>query len=273
MKRAMLVAFGALVLASPAFADQSYTDGSGEDAASADITAITVANSPAAKTLTFKVQVANMPTLEANAFFAVLIDADRNASTGDSGLDYVLFVDSAGYELDKWDGTQYVAVTPFSAQVSYNAGLLTAAFDPAAIGSPTAFDFALLSFRGPDPENPAVDIAPDASPLFSYTLVTPPPPVVKPTVKGSVVTITPTPRAGKHVKVGPLSVKLSDGTSVTATGERCSAKVGGAKLKGTGSGGCAFALPAEAKGKKLVVTVSGRYGGSSLSKTISYTVK
>lgn len=269
----MLVVLGALAFASPAFADQNYTDGSGEDAASADITAVTVANSPAAKTLTFKVQVANMPTLEANAFFAVLIDADRNASTGDSGLDYVFVADSSGYELDKWDGTQYAAVSPFVAQVSYNSGLLTAVFDPAAIGSPTAFDFALLSFRGPDPENPAVDIAPDASPLYSYTLVTPPPPVVKPVVKGSAVTITPAPRAGTHVKVGPLSVKLSDGTSVTATGEKCSAKVGATTLKGTGAGGCAFALPVKAKGKKLVVTVSGRYGGSTLSKTISYTVR
>jgi hypothetical protein len=264
---------GALAFASPAFADQSYADGSGEDAASADITTISVGNSPAAKTLTFKVQVANMAALEDNAFFAILFDSDRNASTGDSGLDYVFLADKTGYELDKWDGTQYVAVSPFTAQVSYNAGLLTAVFDPAAIGAPTAFDFALLSFRGADPENPAIDVAPNASPLYTYTLATPPPPVVKPTVKGSVVTIAPAPKAGKRVQVGPFSVKLSDGTSVTATAEKCSAKVGGVKLKGTGTGGCAFSLPAKSKGKKLLVVVSGRYGGSTFSKTVSYTIK
>jgi hypothetical protein len=273
MKKALLVVLGALVFASPAFADQSYTDGSGEDSASADITTIGVANSPAAKTLTFKVQIANMPTLEANALLALLIDSDRNASTGSSGFDYAFFTDNTGYELDKWDGTQFVAVNPFSAQVSYSAGLLTATFDPAAIGSPTAFDFALLSFRGPDPENPAVDIAPNATPLYTYTLTTPPPPVVKPTVKGSSVTVTPVPRAGKRVKVGPFAVKLSDGTSVTATGAKCTAKVGGVKLTGTGTGGCTFTLPAKSKGKKLVVTVTGHYGGSTLSTTVSYTIK
>ena len=43
-------------------------------------------------------------------------------------------------------------------------------------------------------------------------------PVVKPSVKGSTVTVTPVPKAGKRVHVGPLAVKLSDGTSVSATG-------------------------------------------------------
>jgi hypothetical protein len=272
MKKALLAVVGALVFASPAVADQSYADAAGEDAASADITTIGVSNSPAAKTLTFKVQVANMPTLEANALVAILFDSDRNASTGDTGFDYGFFADSTGYELDKWDGTQYVAVNPFTAQVSYNAGLLTAVFDPAAIGSPKAFDFALLSFRGADPQNPAVDVAPNATPFYTYTLTAPPPPVVKPTVKGSGFTITPAPKAGKRVKIGAFAVKLSDGTSVTTTGEKCSAKVGGVNLKGTGTGGCSFALPVKAKGKKLVVTVSGHYGGATLSKTGSYAI-
>ena len=56
-------------------------------------------------------------------------------------------------------------------------------------------------------------------------------------------------------------------------GSKCTATVGGAKLKGTGAGGCTFTLPTKAKGKKLVVTVSGHYGGATLSKTVSYTVK
>jgi hypothetical protein len=273
MKKAVLVALGALALASPAFADQNYTDGTGEDAASADITTIAVANSPAAKTLTLKVQIGNMPTLEDNAAVVVFFDADRNASTGDSGIDYLFYSDKTGYELDKWDGTQFTAVSGFSAQVAYNAGLLTAVFDPAGMGSPKAFDFGVLTLRGPDPENPALDGAPDGNALYTYILVTPPPPVAKATVKGSTVTVTPAPKAGKRVKVGPFSVTLSDGTSVSTTGVKCTATVGGAKLKGTGAGGCTFTLPKQAKGKKLVVHVSGRYGAAALSKTVSYTVK
>lgn len=273
MKRALLVVIGALAFASPAFADQTYTDGTGEDPASADITTIAVANSTAAKTLTFKVQIANMPTLEDNAELVLLFDADRTASTGSGGFDYAFFVDKTGYELDKWDGTQFVTASPFTAQVSYNAGLLTAVFDPAALGSPKAFDFAVISFRGPDPQNPTVDVAPNAAPLYTYTPVAAPPPVVKPTVAGSSVAVAPTPAAGKRIKVGPLWVKLSDGTSVSTTGVKCTATVGGVALKGSGSGGCTFTLPKTAKGKKLVVHVSGRYGSATLSKTVSYTVK
>jgi hypothetical protein len=272
MKKAVLVALGALAFASPAYADQTYTDGTGEDAASADLTTIAVSNSAASKTLTFKIQIANMPALEDNALVGVFVDADRNASTGESGFDYGFFADKTGYELDKWDGTQFTAVTPFTAQVSYNAGLLTAVFDPAALGSPKSFDFGVLTFRGPDPANPAVDVAPDANGLFTYTLVQAAP-VVKPTVKGSTVTVTPVPTAGKRLKVGPFAVKLSDGTSVSATGVSCTATVGGVRLKGTGAGGCTFTLAKKAKGKKLVVKVSGRYGGATLSKTVSYTVK
>jgi hypothetical protein len=272
MKKAVLVALGALAFASPAYADQNYTDGSGEDAASADVTTIAVTNSAAAKTLTFKVQIGNMPTLEDNALVAVFIDSDRNVATGDSGFDYAFLADKTGFELDKWDGTQYAAVNPFTAAVSYNAGLFTAVFDPAAFGAPKAFDFAVVTFRGPDPNNPAVDVAPDGSGIYTYTPVVAAP-VVKPSVKGSSVTVTPVPKAGKRIHVGPLAVKLSDGTSVSTTGSKCTATVGGAKLKGTGAGGCTFTLPQKAKGKKLVVTVSGHYGGATLSKTVAYTVK
>jgi hypothetical protein len=219
------------------------------------------------------VQIGNMPTLEDNAAVVLVLDADRNAATGTSGFDYAFFVDKTGYELDKWDGTTFVSVDPFTAQVAYNAGLLTVVFDPAALGSPKAFDFGVLTLRGPDPDNPVEDVAPDGNALYTYTLTKPPPPVVKPTVTGSSVTVTPVPKAGKRVKVGPFSVKLSDGTSVSTTAVKCAATVGGAKLKGTGFGGCTFTLPKQAKGKKLVVHVSGHYGGATLSKTASYTVK
>ena len=272
MNKALLVALGALAFASPAYADQNYTDATGEDAASADITTIAVANSPAARTLTFKVQIGNMPTLEENALLVVFIDSDRNATTGGNGFEYAFIADGTGYELDKWDGTKYAVVNAFTAQVSFNAGLFTAAFDPVSVGAPKAFDFAVVTFRGPDPNNPAVDVAPDGSGIYTYTPVVAAP-VVKPSVKGSTVTVTPVPKAGTRVHVGPLAVKLSDGTSVSATGSKCTATVGGAKLKGTGAGGCTFALPKKAKGKRLVVTVSGHYGGSTLSKTVAYIVK
>jgi hypothetical protein len=82
VKRLLLVVVGALTLASPALADTTYTDATGEDPAAADIGTIVVSNDATAHTFTVKVQITNMPTLEDNAEIDLLFDADRNTATG-----------------------------------------------------------------------------------------------------------------------------------------------------------------------------------------------
>jgi hypothetical protein len=273
----LLVAIGLLVFASPAFADTSYADPSGENAAAADITSIVVSNDPAAHTVTFKVQVANMPAFEENAFLALAFDSDHNAATGDSdGFDSQFLVGSPGYLFERWDGTQYTQVTGLGIVVNYQNGLLTAVFHESDLAATlTTFDFIVLSVRGPDPNNPVVDIAPDGPPAYQYTLAAAPaaPPAATPTVQGSTVAFKVAPKAGKKAVVGPLAVKLTDGTSVTATSEHCSGTLGGKHLTGTGTGGCTFTLPKTSKGKRLVVKVTGRYGGSTLSRNLSSLVR
>ena len=53
--------------------------------------------------------------------------------------------------------------------------------------------------------------------------------------------------------------------TVAATTFRCRATLGGKAVRGTGTGGCSFAIPKTAKGKRLVVTVSATHGGRTLS--------
>jgi hypothetical protein len=139
----------------------------------------------------------------------------------------------------------------------------------------TAFDFAVLTFRGPDPANPVTDEAPDAAPLYTYTLETPPPPppVVTVTIKGTSVAVSGTPTAGRKFVVGPYTAHLSDGTLIKLTGLKCTATLGQVRLRGTGTGGCTFALPKTAKGKKLVVKASAKASSVTVSKTLTLRVR
>lgn len=267
--RVLLVAVAALVFAGAASADTTFTDAAGEDGAAADLSTVVVSNDPAAHTFKVVAQITNMPTLETNAVIAIGFDSDRNAATGQSGLDYLFGIDPGGWYFDKWDGTQWADVPAVqNIDVSYVNGLLTAVFHESDIAAVQAFTFAVLTARGPDPANPALDTGGP----WTYTLATPP--VAKQaTVTSTSVTVAVPAKAGARFHVGPFKINLSDGTSITATGEKCTATLGGVKLSGTGAGGCMFALPKTAKKKRLVVRVSGAYGGATVSKTVTYVVK
>ncbi len=277
-------ALWALVLATPAAADTTYADTTGENPAAADIGTIVVSNDPAAQTVTFKVQILNMPTVEANAEIDVLVDADRNPTTGESGFDDDFFLGDGGWGFDRWDGTQFQdAPEVASLPVTYGAGLLVVTMPLSVLGGVTtgSFDFAVLTFRG-DPSAPVTDQAPDAAPPYTYTLAAPPPPQPKPskpkpkpkpTIVGSTVKVPVPAKAGRRFVVGRFSARLSDGTAVATSAQRCSATLGGTTLHGTGAGHCTFVLPKKAKGKKLVVTVSGRDGTVALRKRLVYRVR
>ena len=268
-------ALWALVVAAPAAADTTYTDTTGENPAAADIGTIVVSNDPAAQTVTFRVQIVNMPTVEANAEIDVLVDADRNPATGESGFDDDFFLGDGGWGFDRWDGTQFQdAPEVASLPVTYGAGLLVVTMPLSVLGGVAtgSFDFAVLTFRG-DPSAPVTDQAPDAAPLYTYTLATPPPPQPKPTIVGSTVKVAARPKAGKRFVVGRFSARLSDGTTVATSAQRCSATLGGKTLRGIGAGHCTFALPKKAKGKKLVVTLWGRDGPVALKKRLTYRVR
>jgi hypothetical protein len=273
---ALVTVLAALVFAGSAVADTTYTDPTGEDAASADIGSIVVSNDPGAHTITFKVQITNMPALEDNAEVDLLVDSDRNATTGASGFDYAFFVDKGGWGFSKWDATtsQFVDVPEVtSLPVNFNNGLLTVTFHEPDLAVTTGFDFAVLTYRGPDPAAPATDQAPNSAPIYTYALAAAPAAPATATVKGTSVSVSAKPVAGKKFTVSSFNVDLTDGTSIELPGKKCTATLGGAKLKGSGAGGCTFALPKTAKGKKLSVKVSAKTSTVTLSKTITYVVK
>jgi hypothetical protein len=264
VKKALLAAFAvaALAFAGPAAADQTYPDATGENAAAADISGIAIANSPSAGTITVKVTLANRPTLDDTTGVAVLMDTDRNSATGGAGgFEYLFTLDNTGYSWNKWDGTQF---SDAGAQlpVTFANGVATFTITDAEIGDVGSFDFATVTFTGPDPNNPVTDTAPESGqPLFTYTLT------VAQVVPTSVAaTLSGPAKAGKTVSVRSLTVNLSNGTQTKATAVGCTATLGGVKLKGTGAGGCTFKLPLKAKGKKLVITAKGKYNAVTVVK-------
>lgn len=267
--RFLLVAIGALVFAGAASADTTFTDTTGENPAAADISTAVVSNDPVAHTFKIAAQITNMPTLEPNAEVDIVFDSDRSAATGQQGLDYDFFVSSTGWGFSKWDGTQWVDVpTVKNLSVSYTNGLLTVVFNESNITASQAFSFAVLSLRGPDPANPVIDTGGP----WTYTFAAAP--VAKPaTLTSTTVTVTAPPKAGAKFHLRSFDMNLSDGTSIGATGVKCTATLGGVKLNSTGAGGCTFTLPKTAKKKRLVVRVSGTYAGATVSKTVTYVVK
>lgn len=287
----LVVMIAALVLAGVAAAD-TFTDSTGEDPASADISTVTVTNDPAAKTIQFKVAIANMPAIEDGATIAIYLDTDKDPTTGGpNGAESEFTFDSTGGVLAVWDGAEFAPSAATDATSSYANGVLSVQFLAADIGSPSAFNLVVETVRGSDPNNPSLDEAPDTG-FWTYTLhtaTTPPPPTTTtstgttttpaPPGKKGPVTITSThavytgkPRAGKTFVVRGLRVGLSSGTVASATAVRCTATLAGKTLKGKGAAGCTFHLVAQARGKRLIIRASGKYRATVVHATVSWNV-
>ena len=85
--------------------DSRYTDPAGDSGGAPDLTALTVTND-AAGNLTIAIAT-NQPALAADAGVFVFFDTDKNINR-DEGVEYALFAGATGWELDRWDGSQYV---------------------------------------------------------------------------------------------------------------------------------------------------------------------
>jgi hypothetical protein len=105
------------------------------------------------------------------------------------------------------------------------------------------------------------DFAPDGDDAFLYTLSTP-------HIKSVVPAYAPVaPRAGKRFRVTGAQVRFETDEEEPAATVRCSAKLGRKALRGTGAGGCTFALPKSAMGKRLSLTMTATFRDQSATTT------
>ena len=268
----------ALLTVPGAFADRSYADPAGDSGTAPDMTAVRVSHD-AGGTLTFAVTT-NQAVLDPAASIYVYVDSDRDPATGFPirGLGADHFFGHSG-EL----GTGFLfsvsgnfIIIDFTSTLtsSYAGGVLTAQINRSDLSDVEQFTFLVEAER--DDENDATpndaDFAPDAAPLYEYSLF----PLTL--TVGSPRANPARPVAGKPFAVS-AAVARSDAQAFLTGKVSCKARVGTASLRsaGTVSGGaarCAMRLPKTAKGKTLrgTLTVSTD-DAPPVTRSFSYRVR
>jgi hypothetical protein len=231
---------------------QTYNDPTGDSADAADISALTVSNDDAGL-VTFRFTYANRaPGLTGDDTLLILLDTDRNPQTGatnlgaDYGIGFVASQQAAA--LGRWQNNDFqdtpqttFRATPDGLQFQVNRSEL---------GRTAAFDF--LIFTGRESTETGDDV-PNADPLPTYQLVLP-------QIRSVIPRFSPaTPRAGRRFSVPGATVRLTNGQNVAPSAITCTARLAGRALRPVGR--CAWRVPANARGKRLVVTVTVTYQG------------
>lgn len=260
----VLALLAALVLAAAGGA-QSFTDPVG-DTEGPDIDSVAITHAGA--NLNIDIHFANRTRLAAEEAVQVEIDLDSNANTGDDGIDlHALYVEGEPTEVLLWQNNDYVETT--RATIDWSTSTAHVHVPLALVNRSVKVEVAALGLAKdnddpnlPPPEDP-VDVAPDDG-AFAYTVTTEARRLVK-----STLTFAPAqPRAGKAFRLAGASLEFNDVGTVKATAT-CSAKLAGKKF----GKGCSWKLPATAKKKPLVITVTASYGGDKFAIARRFVVR
>jgi hypothetical protein len=199
--------------------------------------------------------------------YGVYLDTDLNSSTGGGGVgaEYVITIDGTGAQLERWDGTSFVA--------SGAPRLLTAwvpDYGPlvllprTTIGDVKGFNFVFVSANGTD-----TDRAPDSG-SWAYSLT----PFA---LKVKSISIGPA-RAGKPFTARALVMRSDFDVPVTEGNIGCAAKLAGRNYPGKAKFAgdrvaCTWRLPKQARGKRFVGSVSVTLEGVLAKRSFSVRVK
>jgi hypothetical protein len=264
----------------PASSAGTYTDPSGDAVGgSGDVTGISVNGDKSTGQLVFQITGSNLASSNQNVLF-LDIDSDANPATGnlmDGGADYSFYVDDESYDFTHWNGTDWVETPNSTVRVTGNSSSNTISVNRSELGntadlnfSATAFLFSLTS----DQAQLGMDFAPDDG-MYNYSFDG-----NGPRIDSVDVHATPAsgPKAGRRFAVTPTALHLPpDGRANPGTiapeSYSCSAKLGSKRLAGSGTGGCTFAVPRKARGKKLGVQLTVRYEGAVKVVPLAYRVR
>jgi hypothetical protein len=276
--RLLVVAAGAvavLALAGSATSAGLYRDATGDSGSAPDITGAIVTS--AGGQLVFTVSLTSLASV-GNSQTQLFVDSDANPSTGNPdlvGTDYVFVDDPAkqAWYFGHWTGSDWDWETPWSTVTLLRlASTLVITVNRSELSNTNQLNlWARTVLRGGSAGD--VDVAPDAG-VWNYDL-----PSDGPDIRGVVTATKPAagPRAGKPFTVTVTGLQLPpDGESTPAVPRpdkySCAAKLAGRKLNGRGTGGCTFALPKNARGKRLVVAVTVQYEGATKIVQLPYRI-
>jgi hypothetical protein len=278
------------VLAAGSALAVTFTDGTADTVAlpqGADVTTVTpvdmtlvdVTNTPDGR-ITFRITVANQ-TLPPLTILGVAINHDRNGATGDEGVDSTLDLvvqqdGSIGALHQRWNGTDFVDVTPTQASGSFAAGVLTLSVPRSELGNTRSIDFEALAlvFRA-DLMAIVADIAPDTANAYTFDLVGLP----APRLAATRPTGTPArPIAGRAFVVSTAVTNDETEQAVRSGTVTCVVRVGTARIRAAGRfvGGrarCSMTVPRTARGKTIRGTMTIRSGGAAVTAAFSFRVR
>lgn len=239
------------------------TDPTGDSGAAADISNVLTANTIAG-VIRFEVTLANRPTLPENSdVIAVVIDSDRNGT-----VDYEIHsVGLLGLELVRMGASGPEPVTASLLTKIWSSGKLTLQIPSADLGNTTAFVYYVGTGVLSGSSATLEDFAPDGDQAFSYSLATPHIATVAPAYSPA------SPRAGRRFRVTRALIRFATDEESPAESLRCTARLGSKALRGTAPGACTYALPRNAKGKRLSLTITTTFRDQTATITRSLRVR
>jgi hypothetical protein len=235
-----------------ATAADTFTDPTGDAVGgAADITQVVVSNDLDGN-ITFALTIPDRTTFTADDVVLVLMNTDKDTTTGFTGVDFALVISSDGVRLLRAAGSTFASAPQTTLHSTDNGK--TIVINRSDLGETTGFLFAAAT--GLASSNAAEDFAPDSG-SWTYDLD------LKPVLDTLQARFAPAkPKHGKPFRLASTNLRLEDGTLVKGT-ITCVAKLNGKRLAGR----CSWRIPANARGKRLVVTLSARYKGVSATFT------
>jgi hypothetical protein len=265
------VASGAI--STPAANTTTFTDSTGEEPGSPDITTIVVSNDDAA-TITFRINTPSKAQYSQDVAVLMDIDSDANQATGDPesfGADFFLQLIRGEMILFKWDGSGYqVSATQSSLSYSWSNGP-TIRINASDLNNTRklAFDVFAVSGIAFDATTGAIDCANckrDSAPvigLYPYEVK-----VTKPTLVVKSLKPTPAkPVAGKPFTLRLVAARSDTGAAVQNGRVTCIGRLGSARLTASvqrvqgKAATCTWSIPANAKGKTFRGSVAVAFEG------------
>jgi hypothetical protein len=278
MKRIIVAAVTAVLASSAAMAaaaERSYADAAGDSGTAPDLTSVDV--SDANGFVVFKIG----GTLAPLTSYEILIDTDRNQSTGRDGDELWLSVFQEGdgktyWDADRWDGSKWADAGLDVTSQGY-PGRQEIGFPSAAAGLNRSFDFTVLSVKMVADAIESVDRAPDSIVPWTYELTTR---AVESSAKATLGQVRLVPAravAGKPVTIR-VAVQLG-GTKqpVVSAVTTCSARVKGRALRGRGTtldgtATCRLRVPRGTSGSTAQGSITVGSGAQAVTKKFRFRI-
>jgi len=268
---------GAAAQLAGAAGSPAFTDPTADSNGAPDITSVVISDDASTGGITVGVTTGSWPD---DGELVVGLDADRKASTGDGGIDYLLSYSRLYWDMEKWDGGAWKQM-PLSPSMGFaqSGPMVMWHFSKADIGGSTGFRFMVVGLAyDADGEVTGRDAAPDAG-FWLYDLSASSTSATTASLRPFLGTplVSPTKAvAGRQFTV-TFPVMRGDGKPLATGAMICDPSVNGKVIPhsehfANGKATLSFVIPKSAKGKTLRVKVTIKNSAASATRIANYRV-